>query len=229
MRSSGRSSPRALTRDEVVQGAIRVIGRTGPYASMGAIAEEMGVAKPRLYRLFSDKSDLDRAIADWMVREIYRSITPDISLMMQPPRATVRRFLEAYTETIAKYPNLFRFLALTQVAPPTDGPGLPLDVGRRMADQLAERGAGLLAAVGLDTDGVDYLTRGLVGFVVSVTDLWLGADGTPTPERTAQFVDRTTESVCALLGEFLLSKNVVADPDTPVVATLAAISQSRPD
>lgn len=74
---------------------------------MGAIAQEMGVAKPRLYRMFTDKSDLDRAIADWMAREITRAITPDLSLMMQPPRDTVRRFLTAYAETILAYPNLF--------------------------------------------------------------------------------------------------------------------------
>lgn len=213
-----------MTREEVVQGAIRVIGRTGPSVSMGAIAEEMGVAKPRLYRLFSDKSDLDRAIADWMASEIYAAITPDFSLMMQPPRATVRRFLEAYTATILNYPNLFRFLALTQAAP-SDGTGRPLDVGRRVGDQLAERGVGLLGAVGLDTDGADHLARGLVGFVVAVTDLWLGADGTPRPEQTVAFVERTTDSACALLGGFLESKNVIADPDTPVIATLAAISQ----
>lgn len=194
---------------------------------MGAIAQEMGVAKPRLYRMFTDKSDLDRAIADWMAREITRAITPDLTLMMQPPRDTVRRFLTAYAETILAYPNLFRFLALTQLTPAPGGSDRPLDAGRRMAERLADQGRTLLAAVNLDPEGIDHLTRGLVGLVVAVTDLWLDVPGIPTAEHTTQFVDRTTDSVCQLLDGFLRGKNVIADPDTPIVATLAAISQPR--
>jgi len=195
---------------------------------MGAIAAEVGVAKPRLYRMFTDKSDLDRAVADWLVDQIYRAVAPDLSLMMQTRRATVHQFLTAATEVVLTHPNVFRYVAITQSIPPGDGSARPLDVGRRLSGDLAERTRTLFAAVGLDTDGVDHLARGIVGFLVAVTDLWLDVPGTPDPTATQEFIERSTDSVCQLLDGFLRGKGVTVDPDQPVVETLAAISQGLP-
>ncbi|MFJ2838136.1 MULTISPECIES: TetR/AcrR family transcriptional regulator [Nocardia] len=226
--TSGRSAARILSRDDVVRGAIRAIGRDGAQVTMGAIAAEVGVAKPRLYRMFTDKSDLDRAVADWLVDQIYRAVAPDLSLMMQTRRATVHQFLTAATEVVLTHPNVFRYVAITQSIPPGDGSARPLDVGRRLSGDLAERTRTLFAAVGLDTDGVDHLARGIVGFLVAVTDLWLDVPGTPDPTATQEFIERSTDSVCQLLDGFLRGKGVTVDPDQPVVETLAAISQGLP-
>ncbi|MET9215618.1 MULTISPECIES: TetR/AcrR family transcriptional regulator [unclassified Nocardia] len=226
--TSGRSAARILSRDDVVQGAIRAIGRDGAQVTMGAIAAEVGVAKPRLYRMFTDKSDLDRAVADWLVDQIYRAVAPDLSLMMQTRRTTVHQFLTAATEVVLTYPNVFRYVAITQSVPTGDGTARPLDVGRRLSGDLAERTSTLFAAVGLDTDGVEHLARGIVGFLVAVTDLWLDVPGTPDPAATREFIERSTDSVCQLLDGFLRGKGVTVDPDQPVVETLAAISQGLP-
>lgn len=226
--TSGRSAARILSRDDVVRGAIRAIGRDGAQVTMGAIAAEVGVAKPRLYRMFTDKSDLDRAVADWLVDQIYRAVAPDLSLMMQTRRATVHQFLTAATEVVLTHPNVFRYVAITQSIPPGDGSARPLDVGRRLSGDLAERTRTLFAAVGLDTDGVDHLARGIVGFLVAVTDLWLDVPGTPDPTATQEFIERSTDSVCQLLDGFLRGKGVTVDPDQPFVETLAAISQGLP-
>ncbi|MDO3649876.1 TetR/AcrR family transcriptional regulator [Nocardia mangyaensis] len=225
--SSGRtrrSPARTLTREQVVAGAVRCIDRDGPQMSMGAVAGEMGVAKPRLYRMFTDKSDLDGAVSDWLVAQIYTAVAPDLSLIMQPPQATIHRFLSAYAEVIAAHPNVFRFLVLTQSSSGADPSARPLDIGRRLSHDLAERSRSVLSSVAIDTDGIDHLLRGIVGFVVAVTDLWLDTDPVPRPEPTKVFVDRTTNAVCQLVDGFLREKGVVTKPDMSVAATLATIT-----
>ena len=217
---------RTLTREQVVAGAVRLIDRDGPQVSMEALAAEVGVGKPRLYRMFTDKSDLDRAVADWLVAEIYRAAPPDLSLIMQPPRAAVHRFLTAYAAVIAEHPDVFRFVALTQGATGPNSEARPLDIGRRMSQDLAERSRVVLSSVALDTDGIDHLLRGIVGFVVAVTDLWLDTDPIPMPEPTASFIDRTTNAVCQLCDGFLREKGVVARPDMSIAATLAVIDHA---
>jgi AcrR family transcriptional regulator len=227
--AAGRSNPQVLSRDDVVRGAVRVIGRDGPHVTMSAIAAEVGIAKPRLYRMFEDKSDLDRAVAEWLLDEIYRAVAPDLSLVMKPRRDTVHRFLAAGADVILAHPNVFRFIAITQSVSTGDSAARPLDIGRRMSADLADHCRTVFAAVGLDTSGIDHLARGVVGFVVSVIDLWLDGPGPFDPADTRAAVDRTTDSVCDLLDGFLRRKGVLSDPDRPIVETLAEISQmTRP-
>ncbi|PKV98447.1 TetR/AcrR family transcriptional regulator [Nocardia fluminea] len=227
-RPARRSPVRLLTREQVIAGAVRCIDRDGPQLSMEALAREMGVAKPRLYRMFADKSELDGAVSDWLVTQIYAAVAPDLSLIMQPPRVTIHRFLTAYAGVIAEHPDVFRFLVLTQSVSGSDPSARPLDIGRRLSHDLAERSRSVLSSVALDTDGIDHLLRGIVGFVMAVTDLWLDTDPVPLPEPTALFVDRTTNAVVQLFDGFLREKGVVIKPDMSVAATLATITENAP-
>jgi len=53
---------RKKVRSEIVEAAFRAIDRLGPDLSVREIAEEAGTAKPKIYRHFTDKSDLFQAI-----------------------------------------------------------------------------------------------------------------------------------------------------------------------
>ncbi len=53
---------RKKVRSEIVDAAFRAIDRLGPEVSLREIAEEAGTAKPKIYRHFTDKSDLFQAI-----------------------------------------------------------------------------------------------------------------------------------------------------------------------
>lgn len=53
---------RKKVRNEIVDAAFRAIDRLGPELSVRQIAEEAGTAKPKIYRHFTDKSDLLEAI-----------------------------------------------------------------------------------------------------------------------------------------------------------------------
>ncbi|MDT7767429.1 MAG: hypothetical protein QOI30_417, partial [Mycobacterium sp.] len=52
---------RKKVRGEIVEAAFRAIDRLGPDLSVREIAEEAGTAKPKIYRHFTDKSDLFQA------------------------------------------------------------------------------------------------------------------------------------------------------------------------
>ena len=52
---------RKKVRAEIVDAAFRSIDRLGPELSLREIAEEAGTAKPKIYRHFTDKSDLFQA------------------------------------------------------------------------------------------------------------------------------------------------------------------------
>src|SRR3954453_22878646 len=55
-------SHREARRAELVEAAVAAIDEHGPSASIADIAASAGVSKPVLYRYFSDKDDLYRAV-----------------------------------------------------------------------------------------------------------------------------------------------------------------------
>src|SRR3982751_4109676 len=64
-RSSRWDEPRETRRAELVAAAVAAIDEHGPGASIAEIAASAGVSKPVLYRYFTDKDDLYRAVGKW--------------------------------------------------------------------------------------------------------------------------------------------------------------------
>ncbi|MBL1077138.1 TetR/AcrR family transcriptional regulator [Nocardia sp. 2] len=224
---SAGTAPRTVTRDDIVDAAIRVIDRDGPRPSMDGIAREAGITKPRLYRQFADKGDLFTEIAARMSRLAFASAGSDMTLMLQPPRAALHKVFTQYAHGILQHPNVFRFLGQAPVVQQADSGVLQLDLGRDAARRLTKMALTVSDAVELDTDGIDYLSRALIGAVIAMTDLWLSDSHTPTPEQTVEFVDRASELVWGMIDGFLRRQGIEANPDTPIFTTLAEVNQSR--
>ncbi|WP_232331584.1 TetR/AcrR family transcriptional regulator [Nocardia puris] len=227
-RTNVRPARTTITREEIVDAAIRVIDRDGPRPSMDDIAREARITKPRLYRQFADKADLYTEIGDRMARSAAAAAGNDLTLVLQPPRAALHRVLTGYADSILAHPNVFRFLGQAQVSQQADGSVLQFDLGRAAAGRFAKQARAIVDALPIEADGIDYLARAVVGVVVAVTDLWLGDSGRPDPERTAEFVDQATEFVWGLIDGFLRRQGIDADPDTPIFTTLAAVEADRP-
>ena len=77
---------RKKVRSEIVDAAFRAIDRLGPELSLREIAEEAGTAKPKIYRHFTDKSDLFQAIGERMRDMLWAAIFPSINLSTDPAR-----------------------------------------------------------------------------------------------------------------------------------------------
>ncbi|WP_405139647.1 TetR/AcrR family transcriptional regulator [Nocardia sp. NBC_01388] len=224
---SAGAAPRTVTRDDIVDAAIRVIDRDGPRPSMEDIAREARITKPRLYRQFADKGDLFTEIADRMARQAFSAAGGDMTLMLQPPRAALRRIFTEYAHGILEHPNVFRFLGQAPVLQQSGNGVLQLDLGREAAGRLTKISRSVAEAVPLNTDGLDYLSRALVGAVVAITDLWLSDSDTPTAAQTQEFIGQATELVWGLIDGFLRRQAIVADPDTPMFTTFAEVNHAR--
>ncbi|MCU1647248.1 MAG: hypothetical protein JWN03_7523 [Nocardia sp.] len=220
-------APRTVTRDDIVDAAIRVIDRDGPRPSMEDIAREARITKPRLYRQFADKGDLFTEIADRMATQAFSAAGADMTLMLQPPRAALRRVFTEYAQGILEHPNVFRFLGQAPVLQQSGNGVLQLDLGREAARRLTKISRSVAEAVPLNTDGLDYLSRALVGAVVAITDLWLSDSDTPSAAQTEEFIGQATELVWGLIDGFLRRQGIVADPDTPMFTTFAEVNHAR--
>ncbi|MFI5776298.1 TetR/AcrR family transcriptional regulator [Nocardia sp. NPDC051570] len=222
-RASSRTTA-PISRDDIVDAAIRVIDRDGPRPSMDDIAREAGITKPRLYRQFADKADLYTEIANRFSRSAFAATGEDMTLMLQPPGAALRRVFTGYAEGILAHPNIFRFLALAPLARSGEGAVLQFDLGREAARRFGKLARAVAEAVPLETAGIDYLARAVVGAVVAITDLWL--ETAPAP-AAAEFVDQASELVWGLIDGFLRRQDITADARTPIFTTLAEVNQAR--
>src|SRR5262252_11154920 len=82
---------RKKVRSEIVDAAFRAIDRLGPELSLREIAEEAGTAKPKIYRHFTDKSDLFQAIGQRMRDMLWSAIFPTINISTDPARTVILR------------------------------------------------------------------------------------------------------------------------------------------
>src|SRR6201995_1276177 len=87
---------RKKVRGEIVEAAFRAIDRLGPDLSVREIAEEAGTAKPKIYRHFTDKSDLFQAIGKRLRDMLWAAIFSNIDATTDPTREVVRRGVAEY-------------------------------------------------------------------------------------------------------------------------------------
>src|SRR3954465_11211021 len=101
---------RKRVRAEIVDAAFRAIDRLGPELSLREIAEEAGTAKPKIYRHFTDKSDLFQAIGERLRDLLWTAIIPSIDVETDSAREIVGRGVAHYVELVDQHPNVVRFL-----------------------------------------------------------------------------------------------------------------------
>ena len=88
---------RKKVRAEIVEAAFRAIDRLGPDLSVREIAEEAGTAKPKIYRHFTDKSDLFQAIGERLRDMLWAAVFPSIDFATDSPNG---RLLIAESPTL---------------------------------------------------------------------------------------------------------------------------------
>ncbi|WP_045200142.1 TetR/AcrR family transcriptional regulator [Rhodococcus sp. B7740] len=216
------SARQTRAREEFVDAAIRVIDADGPNPSMNAIAHEAGSTKPRLYRQFSDKSDLLAALGQRMSDEVYERAVSDFNFLLDAPSSSLRHAIRGYSDVVARHPNVFRVLARSRSAA-EDDPSAAFDIGRDVARRFAAVATSVMKSVGLETDGVEFTSRAAVGAIVATTDLWLEEeDGATDIDR---FSDQLTDLIGGLLQAFLRRNGVEIDPEKPAFMLLAELKK----
>ena len=110
---------RAQVRDEVKAVALRQLAEGGPQAlSVNAIAKELGVSGPALYRYFANREDL----LDALVLDAYADLAQALgeavaSSPRRSPPSRLRALAHAYRHWAVEQPHRYRLL----FAPPIPG------------------------------------------------------------------------------------------------------------
>ncbi|MDO5661975.1 MAG: helix-turn-helix domain-containing protein [Brachybacterium sp.] len=179
--SDGRSTRWARHREErraqLLDVARRLIHAQGPDVTMENIAAASGTSKSIVYRYFSDKAQLQRALGMHILSAMHRRLVAEVEQVGQSSggvvgtEARIRAMISSYIETAAASPNVYRFITR-----PSDGLNHFLQsVTRLVATTLpAETPAPLAAA----------WASGAVGFVEGAVDAWMRTQtsATTTPD-----------------------------------------------
>lgn len=208
---------RKKVRAEIVDAAFRAIDRQGPEVSLREIAEEAGTAKPKIYRHFTDKSDLFQAIGQRLRDMLGAAIFPSIDLSVDSGRAVIRRAVEQYVRLVDEHPNVIRFLIQGRFAEQSESAMRALNESREITLGMAELFDNELGEIELDAAALELAAYAAFGSIASATDWWLGAEeDRPRRMPSEQFVAHLTtimigsiNGTCELLG-------IRIDPDLPL-------------
>jgi AcrR family transcriptional regulator len=206
---------RERRRIELIDAAFRALAEHGPQARMEQIAAAAGIAKPKLYRHFTDRDDLVAAIgarvAQEMLERVGAAVDLDLSL-----RDGISVTIDAYLSYVEKHPSVIRFLM--ENAQPDGQRAAPIvDNARLIAALVAAIAAADLEAVHVPIDGAQPLAHAMIGALLGATDWWLlQEDETRMPR--ARLVEHLTLVLVGSAQAVLASWNVDLDPDEPGVA-----------
>jgi len=184
-RGDGRSTRwtehREARRAELVAAAVRAIDAHGPAASIAEIAASAEVSKPVLYRYFSDKDDLYRAVGQWGADQVTRVALATL-VTDAPIRDKVYRACDAYLGLLAEHPQVFLLLIEHRSADD------PLADGKeQIATNLAKLMGDTLRRLDVDAAAAEPWAHGVVGMGLAVAEWWLRRD-IMTREATSDYL-----------------------------------------
>jgi AcrR family transcriptional regulator len=208
--SSTADSAAPARREQIRDAARAAIEEHGPEALTGQIAKRAGLARPNVYRHFSSKDDLDRAVA----RRAYQELRAEIRARLDQcgtPLDVIRAPIEAQVIWADRHQNLYRFL-------------VSRGHQRRLQQRTAERGdfAAELAAAAAryfprladDPDAAEATLVGLIGLFDASVLRWLNR---PVGTRE-QLIDRLTAQAWLILDHHLRELDIHIDLLSPLAA-----------
>ena len=208
---------RKKVRSEIVDAAFRAIDRLGPEVSLREIAEEAGTAKPKIYRHFTDKSDLFQAIGQRMRDMLWAAIFPSIDLSKDPAREVVHRAVEQYVRLVDEHPNVVRFLMLGRFAEQSESTMRALNEGREITLAMADMFSNELREMELDGAAFELAGFATFGAAASATDWWLGSsDDSPRRLPSEKFVDYLSTIMVGSINGTCEVLGIRIDPDLPL-------------
>ncbi|MHA3701763.1 TetR family transcriptional regulator [Jatrophihabitans sp. YIM 134969] len=190
---------RAGRRDELIDATVAAVRRHGASVGMDQIAAEAHTSKPVIYRYFTDKSDLYRAVggrvADELLVEIAAATTDEVD-----PRERVRAGVDAFFLVLERNPELYRFVVAYPMLEGALGGGrnAPRPRGEDMVADYISRVEDLVSRLLVDQQGVDLPVATarlwgtcIVGLVRAAGDHWLADRAQAARDGVEVFTART--------------------------------------
>ncbi|OBK74162.1 TetR/AcrR family transcriptional regulator [Mycobacterium sp. 1274761.0] len=208
---------RKKVRAEIVDAAFRAIDRLGPELSLREIAEEAGTAKPKIYRHFTDKSDLFQAIGQRMRDMLWAAIIPSIDVESDSARELVGRGVEHYVDLVDQHPNVVRFLLQGRFADQSAAAMATVNKGRDITLTIAEMISGALEEMDLNPAAFELAAFAIFGTAASATDWWLGADEeSPRRMPSDEFIRHMTTIMMGAINGTAELLGIEIDADKPI-------------
>ncbi|MFI5934425.1 TetR/AcrR family transcriptional regulator [Actinoplanes sp. NPDC051494] len=157
-RAAGAADERAHRRQRIVEAAVRAIEEHGAGAGLGSIADQAGLPRPHVYRHFTGKDDLDRAVGRHAARLLSEWIRPSLTARGTPPQV-IHGLIGRVLGWAVAHPNLYRFRA---------GLDSPAAV-----DELLAAVTSYLGTAGHDARPPAHVIAGIAGLVDGSVLWWL--------------------------------------------------------
>jgi AcrR family transcriptional regulator len=166
---------RERRREELLDGADRVIQRRGVAVSMDEIASEAGITKPVLYRHFGDKDGLYQALTERYVDELKAALKP--ATKASEPRDRLAAAIDAYLAYVEREPERYRFLLHASERPRTAG--IVADFRRRHIAECAFTAEDNLRRAGIDPGFTEPWAKCVSGMIRAAGTSWLETRSLP--------------------------------------------------
>jgi AcrR family transcriptional regulator len=186
-RASRWTQHRIARREELIDAAVAAVNRHGSEVGMDQIAAVARTSKPVIYRYFTDKNDLYRAVGDRVIAQIV-SVLRRVELDADP-QALLRASIDAYLQLLEENPQLFRFVTQNRLLNEAR-PGEPTaaDFSRPVAEVLTAALGEQLRSIGLDPAGARPWGEAAVGFIRAASLWWLDNPGTMTRPELREYL-----------------------------------------
>jgi AcrR family transcriptional regulator len=186
-RASRWAQHRIDRREELIDAAVDAVRRHGSDVGMDQIAHAARTSKPVIYRYFTDKNDLYRAVGDRVIAEIVqalRTVSPDAD-----PQTLLRASIDAYLQLLEDNPQLFRFVTQNRLLHEARaGEPTAAEFSRPVADVLTAALGEQLRAIGLDPAGARPWGEAAVGFIRAASLWWLDNPGAMTRPQLREYL-----------------------------------------
>jgi AcrR family transcriptional regulator len=189
-RTDGRSSRwvahRATRRDALIDAAIVAVGRHGASVGMDQIAAVAKTSKPVIYRYFTDKTDLYRAVSQRVVGQVLDTLVAAAAANPEP-RQLLHASIDAYLALLEKNPQMYRFVSQNPLVGDAQT-GRIADFSTVVAQLLARQLAVYLRTSGLDPSFAQPWGEAIVGFIRAASMWWLDHRDEMTREQLADYL-----------------------------------------
>jgi AcrR family transcriptional regulator len=168
-RSARWAEHRATRRAELIEAAMAAIREHGPGVGMDQIARAAGTSKPVIYRYFTDKADLYRAIVAQTAGTLLQRIVAALEGVTEP-REEIAAGVHAFLSMLDEDPDLYRFAV---GHPVKDSDDVVRDYQSTIAEIITQRLRGHLVAHGRDPAAARPWGIATVGFLRAAGDWWI--------------------------------------------------------
>lgn len=185
-RSSRWAQHRAARREELIDAAIEAISHHGASVGMDQIAAVAKTSKPVIYRYFTDKTDLYRAVSQRVVGDTLTRLT-EVAATDPPPREFLHAGVNTFLVLLEQNPELYRFVSQNPLSG-VQADGTCTDFTFVVADLLTAQLSRHLSEGGLDPALAHPWSEAIVGFISAASLWWIDHRDAMTRQQLADYL-----------------------------------------